>query len=144
MDHKPTRNARLLQTIDVAGTFVLAIQGASIAAVKGLDAFGVVVVSLATATGGGILRDLLIGESPPEALRGWPIVTSALLGAFTTFFALRKLAVARSQWSAPQGCRRRLDYDVVGESGSGYRATTRARSQSSKPSKMCLRSAKSA
>jgi uncharacterized membrane protein YeiH len=87
MDHKPTRHARLLQTIDIAGTFVLAIQGASIAAVKGLDAFGIVVVSLATATGGGIMRDLLIGESPPEALRGWPIVTSALLGAFTTFFA---------------------------------------------------------
>jgi uncharacterized membrane protein YeiH len=86
-DHKPARHARLLLTIDVAGTFVLAIQGASIAAEKGLDAFGIVVVSLATATGGGIMRDLLIGESPPEALRGWPIITSALLGAFTTFFA---------------------------------------------------------
>ena len=83
----PLVSARLLQVIDIAGTFVLAIQGASIAAVKGLDAFGIVVVSLATATGGGIMRDLLIGESPPEALRGWPIVTSALLGAFTTFFA---------------------------------------------------------
>jgi uncharacterized membrane protein YeiH len=87
MDHKPPRHARLLQIIDLAGAFVLAIQGASIAAVKGLDAFGVVVVSLATATGGGIMRDLLIGESPPEALRGWPIVTAALLGAFVTFFA---------------------------------------------------------
>ena len=63
------------------------IQGASIAAVKGLDALGVVVVSLATATGGGVMRDLLIGETPPEALRGWPIVTSALMGAFVTFFA---------------------------------------------------------
>jgi uncharacterized membrane protein YeiH len=91
MDLKPTRHARLLQAIDLAGTFVLAIQGASIAAVKGLDAFGIVVVSLATATatatGGGMLRDLLIGESPPEALRGWPIVTAGLLGAFVTFFA---------------------------------------------------------
>jgi Glycine transporter len=48
----PTRHARLLQIIDLAGTFVLAIQGASTAAVKGLDAFGIVVVSLATATGG--------------------------------------------------------------------------------------------
>ena len=33
------------------------------------------------------MRDVLIGESPPEALRGWPIVTAALLGAFATFFA---------------------------------------------------------
>ena len=87
MYQKLARQARLLQAIDIAGTFVLAIQGASIAAEKGLDAFGIVVVSLATATGGGIMRDLLIGETPPEALRGWPIVASALLGAFTTFFA---------------------------------------------------------
>jgi Glycine transporter len=91
MEHKPTRHARLLQTIDIAGTFVLAIQGASIAAVKGLDAFGIVVVSLATATGGGIMRDLLIGESPPEALRGWPIVTSAFLAHSRHF--------SRSTWS---------------------------------------------
>ncbi len=56
MDQKAARHARLLQFIDIAGTFVLAIQGASIAAVKGLDALGVVVVSLATATGGGIMR----------------------------------------------------------------------------------------
>jgi uncharacterized membrane protein YeiH len=90
-DHKPARHARLLLTIDVAGTFVLAIQGASIAAEKGLDAFGIVVVSLATATGGGIMRDVLIGESPPEALRGWPIVTAALLGALATFFAFHTI-----------------------------------------------------
>jgi uncharacterized membrane protein YeiH len=87
MDHKLSIHLRLLQAIDIAGTFVLAIQGASIAAVKGLDAFGIVVVSLATATGGGVMRDILIGESPPEALRGWPIVTAGLLGAFVTFFA---------------------------------------------------------
>ncbi len=87
MDQKAARHARLLQFIDIAGTFVLAIQGASIAAVNGLDALGVVVVSLATAMGGGVMRDLLIGETPPEALRGWPIVTSALMGAFLTFFA---------------------------------------------------------
>jgi uncharacterized membrane protein YeiH len=55
VDHKPNRHTRLLQTIDIAGTFILAIQGASIAAVKGLDAFGIVVISLATATGGGIM-----------------------------------------------------------------------------------------
>ena len=79
MDQKAARHARLLQFVDIAGTFVLAIQGASIAAVNGLDALGVVVVSLATAMGGGIMRDLLIGETPPEALRGWPIVTSALI-----------------------------------------------------------------
>jgi uncharacterized membrane protein YeiH len=81
-----TTDTRLLRSLDLVGTFVLAIQGASIAAVKGLDALGVLVVSMATATGGGILRDILIGEHPPEALRGWPLVTVALAGGLLTFF----------------------------------------------------------
>jgi uncharacterized membrane protein YeiH len=79
-------DTRLLRAIDLAGTFVLAVQGASIAAVKGLDALGVLVISLATATGGGVLRDVLVGEHPPEALRGWPLVTVALCGGLLTFF----------------------------------------------------------
>jgi uncharacterized membrane protein YeiH len=79
-------DTRLLRTIDLIGTFALAIQGASIAAVKGLDALGVLVVSLATATGGGIIRDVLVGEHPPEALRGWPLVSVALSGGLLTFF----------------------------------------------------------
>ena len=63
-------DTRLLRGIDLAGTFVLAIQGASIGADKGLDLLGVMVISLVTAMGGGIARDILIGEHPPEALRG--------------------------------------------------------------------------
>jgi uncharacterized membrane protein YeiH len=84
---KITRNVRLLQLIDIAGTFVLAVQGASIGALRGLDALGVIVVSLVTAMGGGIARDILLGETPPEALRGWSLVTTALIGALLTFFA---------------------------------------------------------
>jgi uncharacterized membrane protein YeiH len=78
---------RLLHMIDIAGTFALAVQGASIAAAKGLDALGIAVISLATALGGGILRDLLLGETPPEALRGSSLIVTALIGAVLTFFA---------------------------------------------------------
>jgi uncharacterized membrane protein YeiH len=79
-----TTDNRLLRALDLVGSFVLAIQGASIAAEAGLDVFGVLVVSLVSATGGGIVRDILIGEHPPEALRGWPIVTASLLGGCLT------------------------------------------------------------
>jgi uncharacterized membrane protein YeiH len=82
-----TRQAQFLTAIDLAGTFVLAIQGASIAAVHGLDALGVLVVSLVSAMGGGIIRDVLIGSHPPEALRGWHMVTVALAGGLLTFLA---------------------------------------------------------
>ena len=84
-------DTRLLRGIDLAGTFVLAIQGASIGADKGLDLLGVMVISLVTAMGGGIARDILIGEHPPEALRGWSIVSVALLGGLCTLFAFHTI-----------------------------------------------------
>jgi uncharacterized membrane protein YeiH len=76
-----------LRSIDLTGTFVLAIQGASIAAVRHLDALGVLVISLVSAMGGGVLRDILIGAQPPEALRNWVMVTVALAGGLLTFLA---------------------------------------------------------
>jgi uncharacterized membrane protein YeiH len=83
------QDSRLLRVIDLAGTFVLAIQGASIGAEKGLDFLGVLVISLVTAMGGGIARDLLVGEHPPEALRGWPVPAVALAGGLFTIFSFR-------------------------------------------------------
>jgi uncharacterized membrane protein YeiH len=84
-------DTRLLRGIDLAGTFVLSIQGASIGAEKGLDLLGVMVISLVTAMGGGIARDILIGEHPPEALRGWSIVSVALIGGLCTLFAFHTI-----------------------------------------------------
>jgi uncharacterized membrane protein YeiH len=74
-----------LRAIDLTGSFVLAVQGASIAAVRGLDLLGVLVVSLVSAMGGGIIRDVLIGAQPPEALRNWVMLTIALAGGLLTF-----------------------------------------------------------
>jgi uncharacterized membrane protein YeiH len=82
-----TTDTRLLRAMDLTGTFVLAIQGASIAAVKGLDLLGILVISLVSAMGGGVVRDILVGEHPPEALRGWPVLSVALAGGILTLFA---------------------------------------------------------
>src|SRR3984957_11531645 len=82
-----TQDSQLLRVIDLAGTFVLAIQGASIGAEKNLDFLGVMVISLVTAMGGGIARDILVGEHPPEALRGWPIPAVALAGGLFTIWS---------------------------------------------------------
>jgi uncharacterized membrane protein YeiH len=79
------RNKPFLRAVDLTGTFVLAVQGASIAAVRGLDLLGVLVVSLVSAMGGGIIRDVLIGAQPPEALRNWVMLTIALSGGLLTF-----------------------------------------------------------
>ncbi len=51
-------------TIDYAGTFVFAISGALAGMKRKFDVFGVFILGLVTAIGGGTLRDLLIGSTP--------------------------------------------------------------------------------
>lgn len=73
----------LLLTLDLAGVAVFALSGALAAVHRKLDAFGVAVVGVATALGGGILRDVLLGATPPASLRDWrylavPVAASAL------------------------------------------------------------------
>jgi uncharacterized membrane protein YeiH len=60
-----------LLELDVAGSFVFALSGALAAVRARLDVFGVVVVATVTAIGGGVLRDVLLGLTPPNALRHW-------------------------------------------------------------------------
>ncbi|MHC5306286.1 trimeric intracellular cation channel family protein [Bartonella sp. LJL80] len=58
----------LLHWIDVIGTFVFALSGTSAGIRRGFDIFGVFVVATVTACGGGIIRDVCIGATPPAGL----------------------------------------------------------------------------
>ena len=58
----------LLLVLDLAGTFVFAISGAMQGVRHKLDIFGVLVLSFAASSAGGIIRDLLIGSAPPAAV----------------------------------------------------------------------------
>ncbi len=59
----------ILRWFDYLGVFVFGLSGASLAARKNMDLVGVLVLSGVTGLGGGMLRDTLIGVSPPLALR---------------------------------------------------------------------------
>jgi uncharacterized membrane protein YeiH len=79
----------LLFVVDLAGTFVFAVEGA-MAAIEGrLDFFGVMVLSFATALGGGVIRDLLIGAVPPAAIRDTWYPITAFIGGAVAFFLSR-------------------------------------------------------
>jgi uncharacterized membrane protein YeiH len=79
----------LLFSVDIAGTLVFAIEGA-MAAVRGnLDLMGLMVLAFATALGGGIIRDLLIGDVPPASLKDWKYAATAFAGAAMVFFLHR-------------------------------------------------------
>jgi len=59
----------ILYTLDLIGTAAFAASGAWAGVRRHMDPFGVLVLGLVTAVGGGTLRDLLVGDIPPFSLQ---------------------------------------------------------------------------
>lgn len=72
--------------IDLLGSFAFAISGATLGVRKSLDLFGVLVLSFAAASAGGIARDTFMGATPPVALADWRYFAVAAVAALITFF----------------------------------------------------------
>ena len=83
----------LPQILDLAGTFVFALTGALVAVRARLDLFGTLVLAGATGLGGGLVRDVLLGDVPPPGLVEWRFLAAAALAGVATF--LWHPAVAR-------------------------------------------------
>lgn len=87
----------LLAVLDLLGVFVFALSGATLAVSRGLDVFGVLVLGVVAATGGGLLRDVLLGDVPPPALtqaRYLVVATCAGLLVFVASPLVERLAGA--------------------------------------------------
>ena len=69
------------QTISIIGILAFAISGALLAVQKRMDVVGMAGLAVVTATGGGMLRDVLIGATPVAALVDWWMLAVALGGA---------------------------------------------------------------
>lgn len=76
----------LVLTLDLVGTFVFALSGATAGARRRLDIFGVLVLSFVAANSGGIVRDLLIGATPPAAISDWRYLAVSILAGLLIFF----------------------------------------------------------
>lgn len=63
---------------DMIGTIAFAISGALVGVARRMDIFGMAVLALATAIGGGIVRDVLLGYFPPNSLRNIVYVTMVI------------------------------------------------------------------
>lgn len=74
-----------LLALDLIGAFAFAVSGASAGIRKGLDVFGILVLSFVAATFGGIARDLLIGAVPPVAITSIYYLVVSLLAGVATF-----------------------------------------------------------
>src|SRR6478736_6570223 len=73
--------------VDLMGTFAFGISGALAGREKRLDPFGIVVVTYATACGGGVLRDLCLGSLPPVGISDWRYLACVLLAAALAMWA---------------------------------------------------------
>ncbi|MEU4800855.1 trimeric intracellular cation channel family protein [Actinosynnema sp. NPDC023587] len=67
----------MLIVLDLVGIAAFAASGALAAVRARLDLFGVIVLALTTALGGGTMRDVLLGVHPPVNLVNWPYLAVA-------------------------------------------------------------------
>jgi len=75
----------LLLVLDLLGVAVFAASGALAAVHAKLDVFGVVVLAVVTAIGGGVVRDVLLGITPPSSLTQWPYLVVPAVVALLVF-----------------------------------------------------------
>jgi uncharacterized membrane protein YeiH len=86
----------LVLILDLAGTFVFALSGATAGVKHRLDLFGVLVLSFVAGNSGGIARDLLIGAIPPHAVSDWRYLAVSLLAGVVSFFCYSSVDRLRS------------------------------------------------
>jgi len=86
---RPSLGARAFAALDITATAVRGVEGAALAAHAGFDLLGVVVVGFVAAVAGGMMRDVLLGDLPPAALRSASRIIVALSAAVATFVLLR-------------------------------------------------------
>lgn len=70
---------------ELVGTVAFSISGAMLAIERGLDLFGVVFLGAVTAIGGGVVRDLLLGQVPPQAFLNYIYLLVAVITAIAVF-----------------------------------------------------------
>jgi uncharacterized membrane protein YeiH len=82
----------LLLAFDLSGTFAFALNGAltAVRAVR-LDIVGVITLGMITALGGGIIRDILLGDLPPATFQDWRYLAVAAGGGLVAFALSHRL-----------------------------------------------------
>ncbi|MCI8639304.1 MAG: trimeric intracellular cation channel family protein [Coprococcus sp.] len=76
----------VLSVMEIIGTIAFAFSGAMVAVEKRLDFLGIIVLAVTTSVGGGMFRDILIGDLPPVLFRKPIYVTIAVITAILFFF----------------------------------------------------------
>lgn len=71
--------------LELAGTMAFAASGAMTGLRKNMDVFGVCILGLTTAVGGGVIRDVILGSTPPATFQDPIYAAVALLTSLVLF-----------------------------------------------------------
>lgn len=75
----------LIFILEIIGTIAFTISGVMVAKEKKMDLFGAVVLGGATAVGGGMIRDVILGSFPPTMFTNPIYILVSLIVSFLTF-----------------------------------------------------------
>lgn len=75
--------------IEIIGTVAFASSGALIGIRKNMDIFGINVLGITTALGGGLIRDLVLGINPPNMFRNSVYAIAAVITSCVLFLIVR-------------------------------------------------------
>ncbi len=74
--------------MEIIGTIAFASSGAMVGIQKEMDIFGVAVLGMTTAVGGGMIRDLILGVAPPVMFQDPVYAIVAIVVSCLVFFAI--------------------------------------------------------
>lgn len=75
----------IIYMMELVGTVAFAVSGAMTAIQKRMDLFGVNVLGVTTAVGGGLIRDLILGANPPVMFRNYTYALTAVAASTLLF-----------------------------------------------------------
>jgi len=82
-------SATLFFIAEIIGTIAFALSGTMVGLKYKLDIFGVLLLAVTTALGGGMVRDLLIGRIPPVMFRDYRYLLTAVTVSLVIFLVAR-------------------------------------------------------
>ena len=86
----------LLYTLDLFGTIAFAASGSLAGIRRDMDLFGVLVLGVVTATGGGTLRDMILGDLPPFCIQDQTYLYLSIFVSLAVFYFNDKLDFLKS------------------------------------------------
>ena len=88
----------LLFIFEILGTVSFAVSGAMTALRHKMDVFGVAILGLVTAVGGGVIRDLVLGITPPGTFSNPVYSLVAIFTSIVIFLPSVRRILTKKQW----------------------------------------------